>query len=307
MSEVDNELENALSKSDFDLARRLIAKGANINAVDKYGDSIIVEPLIFQEDGYTRKSFEKMRELLSFIIDNGFDPGRENGAVGSSLLDMIRFTTFDSKMIELAKILLDVGARPLLGVDDNPLDGIAMEMSYQINVEKDYKLGNILEALYQMFEAAAEGRPYSGINSFLFGIGKTIKKVLTLKTDEKWLYEFDNHKIKCEHCFRTPLFIDCETGYLVIDEYQYIWWNDRIPENVMDVSQDFEAIIGGEVDQIEFNLSKVEITGYEYECERLTIGLKNSTELVLYRNVGGDLKEDEAHMYFNVDREEVMK
>lgn len=91
-------------------------------------------------------------------------------------------SSFDAHMIEATKALFDAGAKNMNisendNEDETPWDFIGTEGSYQDTCCHNHHLGNIYEAVYQMYLAIDEGRPYNGIDSYEASCGKRILRV----------------------------------------------------------------------------------------------------------------------------------
>lgn len=101
-------------------------------------------------------------------------------------------------MIEVTKLLFNAGARIIsltsANSDKTPWDFIATETSYQEACEHNFSAANIYEAVYQMYQAIEDGKPYSGIDLYEVSIGKKIQKVLTVGTQKSfaWYWFFSS-------------------------------------------------------------------------------------------------------------------
>ena len=213
---------------DFEAAEKLIQQGADVNNQGDYKDENVLSEIL---GGYWQAGIDlnheecrncwkqfgtsydrcpscehflipnvgvSMIQIIKFFLDHGFDVTRNEGKHGAQCLREIALSSFDRGIIEATKMLLDAGAQNVPIADDEPdetpMDAIGTEGSYQDTCEHNHYLGNILEAVYQIYVALEEGRSYAGIDSFEAAINKKILRVMavgvnkdsifTSKTDE---------------------------------------------------------------------------------------------------------------------------
>ena len=92
----------------------------------------------------------------------------------------------DRRIIDKLKHLMDIKPKKpddkAVQSDFEELIGsLGTEISYQRVCEYNYHEANILEAAYQVFQAAKDKKSYQGIDSYEYILGKKISKVLIEK------------------------------------------------------------------------------------------------------------------------------
>ena len=181
---------------DFEAAEELIKQGADLNAEGNDDEENILSEIlwaywmsahenILSDDGETDHNLNpylgpSMCEIIRFFLAHGFDVTKNDGCYGAQCLYALTLSTFDRYMIEATKILLDAGAKnrtiSLTSNDiyETPWSSIASEGSYQSTCEHNHSLANIYEAIYQIYQAIEDDKPYSGIDSYEMAIDKKI-------------------------------------------------------------------------------------------------------------------------------------
>ena len=123
-------LENSLIEvfhsdlPDIKEAEKLLASGADINALNEYRDeNLLSESLRAYDSTYFSKrdkpyenfSLENkanvMCEIIDFFISHGFDVNGFGGCLGAQCLYALSFMTYDRYMIKVTKHLFDIGAK----------------------------------------------------------------------------------------------------------------------------------------------------------------------------------------------------
>ena len=185
---------------DFEAAEELIKQGADLNAEGNDDEENILSEIlwaywmsahenIISDDCETNHNLNPylgpaMCAIIRFFLAHGFDVTKNDGCYGAQCLNSLAFSTFDRYMVDAIKLLLDAGARNrtlslVTDDDDNtPWDSIDNEGSYQGTCEHKHSLANVYEAIYQIYQAVEDGKPYSGIDSYEIAMGKKILKVL---------------------------------------------------------------------------------------------------------------------------------
>lgn len=107
------------------------------------------------------------------------------GCFGAQCLHALAYSTYDRSIIDATKLLFDAGAKNCSiwpNSDDEeeatPWSTISTKCSYTETCENDYAMSNIFEAVYQLYQAVEDGRPYGGIDWYGAATGKKILRVL---------------------------------------------------------------------------------------------------------------------------------
>ncbi len=269
---------------DFTVAENIISQGADLNAVGKYPDENMLSEII---SGYCWSEYENendneecdncqenrdlnhsrgetMVKIIRFFLDHGFDVQKKNGRYGAQCLWALVLSSFDTQIIEATKVLFDAGAKNMsIGEsddeDETPWDFIGTEGSYQDTCCHDHHLGNIYEAVYQMYLAVDEGRPYNKIESYEAALGKRIVRVCAEKPAAGDVF-FDMNLITSQHknCYRQTLYFMFDCGALITTQYAEIWVDSNLPNTALvDVSERFSSLVGSTIKRITFDHNEV--------------------------------------------------
>lgn len=312
---------------DFSAAEKLIAQGADLNASGKdptenvlseilggywvaaSGDEIPAECADCEADCYKCEHSknpllgESMVKIIRFFLDHGFDLHRKNDRYGAQCLWALVLSTFDVYTITATKLLLDSGARNVSideDEDETPWSFIGMEGSYQDTCCHDHALGNLYEAVYQVYQAVDEGRPYAGIGTYTAALGKRIVRVLAEKPEMGDVF-FDLELPKSRHrnCFRQTLYFMYDGGMLITTQYADLWTDTVLPEKpLVDVSEAFPGIVGVSVKQISFGHNEV-VEGVTHYGQPVTIiEMDTGAKLTMSINFGEVKEEENRAAYF---------
>ena len=124
-----------------------------------------------------------------------------------------------------------------------------MEGSYQDVCNHDHALGNIYEAVYQIYQAVEDGKPYNGIDSYEIAVGKKILKVLA-ETDgtNPIFFALDLPEFKRDNCYNKTLCFVYDEGVLISTQYADFWTDTILPDaDLVDVSAHFDGIVGNTI------------------------------------------------------------
>ncbi len=333
-------LENKLIKlfrsgaPDFVAAEELIRQGADVNATGKNADENILSEILH---GYwcSKRGDEMQREcqdcekescencrhdvdrnpeigrsmcqIIRFFLERGFDVNKFDGCYGAQCLYALTLSTFDRGFLEATKILFDAGAKNrTISYDETaesatPWSFIGSEGSYQDTCEHNHSLGNIYEAVYQIYLAIDEGRPYSGIDTYEMAIGKKILKVMAVKNDEKQIfYSMNLPDFKEQNCFNDTLYFVYDDGALITTQYADFWTDTELPvDGVVDVSAHFSGIVGETIKQFKFDHRTVVRGRTHYGQPITTIEMESGTNVAFSINFG-DVRDEDRAAYFEI-------
>ncbi|MBR3870845.1 MAG: hypothetical protein IKJ17_05025 [Clostridia bacterium] len=314
---------------DFPAAERLIRQGADVNAVGKADDENVLSQIL---EGYWWSQYDdfdsdecddcekedcegcnlkinknpnlgqSMCEIIRFFLSHGFDVNKKDGCYGAQCLYALTLATHDEYIIEASKLLFDAGARNRTisyNSDETPWDFIGCEGSFQDTCAKEHSSGNIYEAVYQMYLAIEEGRPYDGIDYYEKAVGKKILKVIAVSDDDKPIfYDMDLPYFKKNNCFNSKLYFVYEDGVLITTEYADFWVDSKVSlDGGVDVSEHFPGIVGGTVKQFSFDSRDI-VDGTTYYTQPITTIEMESGRKVSFSINFGEVNDDERAAFF---------
>lgn len=312
---------------DFEKAEELIAQGADVNSIgsddgasilseilegywySEYGDEY--EDLYYSDEIERSKSLNpdlgiSMCKIIEFFLAHGFDVSKQGGRFGAHCLWSLTLSTFDRYIIDATKLLLDAGAANLSiaqsgSKHETPKEFIGLEESYQATCENNFALSNIYEAVWQIYEAIENGRPYSGIGSYEAAVGKRITRVLAEgKAGETVFYSLRLPEFAKDSCFKKTLYFVYDGGAMIIDEYAALWVNSVLPDTeLVDVSGFFPGIVGHSLERFIFD--SLTITKEETDYTKPIVLIETSSGHKLRFSINfGEVEEEDRAAYFEL-------
>ncbi len=319
---------------DFDAAEALIRQGADVNAVGKYDDENILSEILlgysWTEDDNTfsdacnncnknhcdscehnhyrnPKLGLSMCAIIRFFLDHGFDVNKCDGCFGAQCLDALTFSTYDRYMIEATKLLFDAGAKNRIyspdstDPDETPWYSVAIKISYHCTCEHNHATANIFEAVYQVYQAVEDGRPYSGIDSYKVAVGKKVLHVLAEKNGEEPIFfSLDLPKFKKDNCYTQTLYFVYDSGVLVSPQYAAFWTDTILPDvDLVDVSDRFDGIVGNSIKAFTYDHQTI-VKGTTHYGQPITTIEMDSGHKVRFSTNFGEVKEDERAAFYEL-------
>ena len=303
---LETEFVKALEEKipDFDKARQLLAQGVDINAVDDFGKSILINCL------WNRSSFPpecdfceaescktcenqgkaQLISIVDFFIENGW-----NTVVhGLSCIASLVHTTHDAQMFYAAKRLLRCPVSDNRADFEHALEGIGTEESYQRCCEECHEQENLYYAMYELVGAKKDNRPFEGIYPYYRAMGKKVDKIVYFadKTD----FAETPRGVEFGGDFG---FVCGEDGVVVRSSINILLMNDRVSEQPqIDVSTIFgEGIVGATVVDILFEHCSKSRDRICYGQPTIIIKFDNAKELRFTHNFG-ELPDKESQARF---------
>ena len=334
------DLENKLIKlfragpPDFDAAEELIRQGADINAVGKDDGKNILSKILSDywwskhddticdacdncdENPCDDREHNRDRNpnlgpsmcaIIHFFLDHGFDVNKCDGCFGAQCLWALTLSTFDRYIIEATKLLFDAGAknRPISPASTNrretPWSFIATEGSYQGTCEHAHATANIFEAVYQIYQAVEDGKPYSGIDSYELAVGKTVLKVLAESDGANpTFFSMDLPEFKKNNCYTQTLYFVYNGGVLISTQYADFWTDTLLPAiDFIDVSEHFDGIVGSTIKGFTYDHRSI-VKGTTYYGQPITTIEMDSGHKVRFSTNFGEVKEEERAAYYEL-------
>lgn len=176
-----------------------------------------------------------------------------------------------------------------------------MEESYQATCENNFALSNIYEAVWQIYEAIENGRPYSGIGSYEAAVGKRITRVLAEgKAGEPVFYSLRLPEFAKDSCFKKTLYFVYDGGAMIIDEYAALWVNSMLPDTeLVDVSGFFPDVVGHSTERFAFDSHTITQEDAYYTQPIVLIETSSGHKLRFSRNFG-EVEEEDRAAYFEL-------
>lgn len=319
---------------DFDAAEELIRQGADINAIGKGDGKNILSEIL---SGYWWSKYSdtisdvcdncyrghcgdcehnrdlnpdlglSMCAIIRFFLDHGFDVNKCDGCFGAQCLRALTLSTFDRYMIEATKLLLNAGAKnrtvspKSANQDETPWNSIATEGSYQGNCEHAHATANIYEAVYQIYQAVEDGKPYSGIDSYELAVGKKVLKVLTeSKGVNPAFFSMDLPGFKKNNCYTQTLYFVYNGGVLISTQYADFWTDTLLPAiDFIDVSEHFDGIVGNTIKGFTYDHRSV-VKGTTHYSQPITTIEMDSGHKVRFSINLGEVKNKDRAAYFEL-------
>lgn len=317
---------------DFDAAEDLIRQGADINALGNNDEENILSEILgaywysangdsicYDCDGSDESrcyDCEQSRNLnpnlgasmcaiIRFFLDHGFDVNKRDGCFGAQCLQGLTCSTFDRYMIEATKLLLDAGAKNRAvspaseDPDDTPWSSITVEGIYQGGLKHDYSTANIFEAVYQVYQAVEDGRPYQGIDSYEMAVGKKVRKVLAESNGEDPVFfAMDLPEFQKDNCYTQTLCFVYDGGVLISSRYTDFWTDTLLPTvDFIDVSERFDGIVGHTIKDFTYDHRSVVKGTTRYGQPITTIEMDSGRKIRFSTNCGEVKKEEYAAFY----------
>lgn len=291
---------------DFLTAEKLIQQGADVNDQgDDKSENVLSEILYGYHSNPTGNI--SIAKTIRFFLDHGFDVSRNKGKYGAQCLSALTYSPFEREIIGATKMLLDAGARNVpiedSEPDETPMNAIGTEGSFQDTGEGNHYLGNIYEAVYQIYVALENGKSYSGIDSFEASIGKKIIRVMALGDNTDSIFtSIDLPTSKHKNCFYHNLYMIFDGGYLICTKYASYWVDTApIDKKIVDVSKFFSRIIDHKICNVTFDHNSIIKGTTHYGQPITTFHFDNDVKLTFSINYGEVEKEKYCSYYYYGD------
>ena len=278
---IERLLKDELSKKhiDFDAVQKIVEANKDyINECDFEECECALSDCL---DYFYNKGKEAV-ELTKLFLANGFDVTTNEGINGAACLHELCWSLYDQYVLEVAELLLNAGADPLLNRYDEDENGVMDSISWRLgywctakwddNPAETYDVANIYEAYELMVERRLENKEYHGIRAFRASSGLKVDRV-----EEITVPSADKDDSSTRRC----LLFHAEGKLLVASDWVEFIVNPYAKENILnciDVTDEYQSIIGSRIkglrytDQLEAALSfdnghKICFKGNEEGCK----------------------------------------
>lgn len=313
---------------DYSGARKLLEMGADIHYVNELGETLLediikgypdmkaMNPCMVcdEYDDCEDRSCEKRKQeydsaylpaVVRFFLENGYDVTKDGGRFGASGLQALCWSSMDKNILEAAKVLLDAGADPMVGVEDEEdvFSLIDWVMAGCIPVDEDLGLECLYAAYYAMVEAKIKEMDHHQIQWWDAAVGKTIDRVLSCASSaEKAVFSVSTGTHQYENSFEDDIVLDCNGVMLAITQSCHAYVNPcKIPENPIDISDKMGNVIGKEIVDVQFFVSSVVKNRRIRHGSALQIILNDGSKLVVRDN--GDQFGEEYCTRFEIEHQ----
>lgn len=177
---------------DFPKAKALLNEGANINAVNNYGENVanmVIQtyPQEFSNcynceaescQGCSSNNSIYLPEAVKFLLANGWNVKDR----GYQALHALCYSTYTKEIFDAAKLICKAGINAAPLVENDTMEAIGTEESYN-RCEGDHHLENLFYALYELVEHARTGRSFEHIDTYHAAIGLQIDQIVVFGPD----------------------------------------------------------------------------------------------------------------------------
>lgn len=284
---------------DLDEIKELIIAGADTNLVNEYGDNvfndIFLEVLYDIQDDAKKlpKTVEKIKEIISLMVDNGWDIKK----FGLETMNQFLFSTYDPFTFELYRFMLQYDLTNNVQEYEKTLNRIGSEESYQRCCVHNTELENLFYAIYEMVEAKMKGGDYKSIEPYYGAEGLTIEKIVYFSETNTLVTKKDFTE------YNADIGFVCGNKLLVLrDEVNILFMNDRILESPqIDILDAFgKDVIGRKIASVSFENKMVTRKSTEYAQQTIIITLTNGKKLKFTHNFG-ELPDNKRQSRFWVE------
>lgn len=241
MNAMADKIYNELKKKKIDWDSLEIFISGLGESINMYVDE---ETLLSEAYMSHRKDGRVNIRLTELFLKYGFDVNANDRKNGASCLRALCWSTYDKYILNVAEMLLDIGADSTIGCkedEDEDEKGVLGNISWKLGywMIGEYEDANLFEAYYEMVYRAQNGKKYAGIRAFRDSVGEVVSKVEKLKVHS---YDRDSHRISyLLHCGEKHLVVS-DSSELIISPYER---EEAI--DVEDVSEEYLCLIGSKI------------------------------------------------------------
>lgn len=197
--------------------KALIDRGADVNAQDEHGESILSDII-----SYRSENGAKTLRLVNLFLESGFDAK----ALGLQAIHALVFSTYDRFIFHTAKQLICAGAAGAEADWKDLLDSIGGEESDQRCCDGNHACENMYYALYELVDRASKGN-YEDILVWHDCVGMTVDAVYADADTAPAIRPMWGRKYE----MTGRIIFQCGGRSVVLEGNPNVYGCDRIPED----------------------------------------------------------------------------
>ncbi|MBQ7625296.1 MAG: hypothetical protein IJS65_08475 [Clostridia bacterium] len=279
---IEDKLLGIIRRGEFEKAREAKA-GANVNATDEYGESMLE---------YALTEFSKNRaETTGFFIDAGFDLSK----YGARCLNQLIYSQPDRALFDSAKVILQSGVDLKGKTGEAFLEAVGTEESYQRCCCNAPAVENIFYAYYELLERYIKGKEWRRVSVWQDALGKTVDAVLLKRAGKQPPYINDGEKRLFDGC----LFFLHKDGTATVVEGNPNIFVAPAPKaggkETVDISASLGGVSGEKITDISFKAGRINVNGHIYPNNTVIISFSNGSNVIVS---GAHVKENGFCLYY---------
>lgn len=276
---------------DEEKIRAVIEAGANVNAVDQNGCTLLAAAL--------RNTSAHMGRYFPVLADIFLNAGFDAKRFGLGVVGSLVFSTYDRYVFDTAMLLLKAGANGDESRWEGLLEAIGTEESYQRCCEKDNACENIYYAWYEIVRRASEGERFDDIGVWEDCIGLRIDGIIADANSSPVVSEPEDGT----YFFRDQLMLLCGEKTVLIEGNPNIYLCGRPEEDELahpvDLSQSLSFAVDAVIERIEFEHRECRKGTTSYRQPNIRIFFDNGRALRFSTNFG-EVPKEETSNYFEI-------
>lgn len=274
-----------------DEIKTLIARGANVNAKNAYGEYLLSEVIY-----YGSESGAKTLELVKLFLKSGFDAKN----LGLNVIGTLVFSASDRYIFDTAKLMIRAGAAGDETSWNELLNTIGGEESYQRCCDHNHACENIYYAMYELVERASKGK-HEDILVWHDCVGKTVDAVCADAKSAPAIKPMWGKKYE----MAGRIIFQCGEHSVVLEGNPNVYGCDRISgremEHPVSLADRLPFCVGATITDISFCHTEVEDKKkrISYCQPHIILTFNNSKHLHFTTNFG-EVPERKTKTYFEV-------
>lgn len=284
--------------ADYAKIKHLIDEGADINAVNEYGDSLlssIIGYFIPEEcygceqrnlpaekrncDGCPCAEQSRLLDIVELFIENGWDTVK----YGLECIRELTFVPHNRVIFDVAKRILECPLSEDIQSYEAALETIGTEESYQRCCEACPEEENLFYTIYELIDAKMNKKDFEGIELFYDAIGLRVDKIIYFSGQN------DIKGSKRGWDFYSDIGFVCQDKVLVLSSYiNILMMNDRkneLPQT--EITEIFgKSFYNAVITDISFDTASIRRKTTIYQQQSIIIDFDNGRQLRFTHNAG---------------------